>query len=400
MSEPIHVLASNWPKPKMTEAELGIVVDALDNLPQSEETKIFEEIQKNPDMVNENVERVGYTRAANIEYDSEEGITKVIPDRQTSEEKDIGDMSEDEFIESQDVPVIDFTITEDDVRNHPDTMVGDFDLSEMATLSMVKVINKYKETKEDITFNELPEEVQEHILHYMEDTMNIGRNEHTPESHQTRNALAATVVREYFKLIEIDKYVDEYNYKTEHLFDDTVNEMSPIFKQYNDSQDNYYRKLIESTDDPEQKKLGEDILASINDAFNLERLLEAAPRTRIKKFDIDKPKRVFDSFHTKYANPKYHIYNLYGSALTLGRHMYMDRVIPDQREARDTAVKLILLFCSVCKNYSPEKPEQHSFMYYFTYNLYLLDIYQGEQYEEFTKLFFANIKKVTDAMKK
>ena len=345
------------------------ITTAVNSLPQSEESRIYEEIHNNPDMVNENVPKEGYSKPVKVTYDA------------ATEETHIDDFNLDGG-DFEDIK-IEYDVTEEDVKSHSDLSIANFEnMSDEAALELVKLINKTRKGN-SVKFSDLPEEIQTGLTEYLEAAFDIPISDHSKRSNQIRNSIADTMMQEYIKVIEIDKYVEHFNYKVEHLFDDTINELSPIFKQYNDANNKHIEELIAKADTPEKKEIGEKIVAAIKDAYNLESIKELIPKTRIKKFEVEKPNRVFDSIHGKYNSPKYHIYNLYGCAATLSKHLFNNGIISDARRSRDLAIKLLLVFCHKCRNFKTEVTSDNAYMYYFTYNIYLLDMYKGEQYEEY-----------------
>lgn len=376
----------NQDKGKINDENKEAITSAINALPQSKESKIYEEIQNNPDIVKENVSKEGYSKPVNVTYDA------------ATEETRIDDLELD--IEDAEDIEIEYDVTDTDVKTHSDLSIANFEnMSDETALELVKLINRTRKG-DKIKFSDLPEEIQTGLTEYLDSVFDIPISDYSEKSKRIRNEIADALMQEYIKTIEIDKYTEHYNYKVEHLFDETISEISPIFKQYNDANNKYFEELVEKADTSEKKEIGEKILAAIKDAYSLESIKELIPKTRIKKFEVEKPNRVFDSLHGKYSSPKYHIYNLYGCAVTLSKHLFNNKIVSDARESRDVAIKLLLVFCNKCRNYKVETTDEHAYMYYFTYNIYLLDMYKGEQYEQYVEEYLKGyVKEAIDILK-
>lgn len=373
----------NQKKGTLNDENKEAITSAVNAMHQSEDSKIYEEIQNNPRMVNENVSREGYSKPVNVTYDAATEQTRM-DDINPDEKKDVK---------------INYDVTEEDVKSHSDLSIANFEnMSDETSLKLVKLINRTRKG-DKIKYSDLPEEIQTGLTEYLDAVFDIPISDYSKRSKKIRNNIADALMQEYIKTIEIDKYVDHYNYKVEHLFDETISEISPIFKQYNDASNKNIKELVERVNTPEEKEIGEKILAAIRDAYNLESIKELIPKARIKKFEVEKPNRVFDSIHGKYTSPKYHIYNLYGCAVTLSKHLFNNRVISDARKSRDAAIKLLLVFCNKCRNYKVDTVYEHAYMFYFTYNIYLLDMYKGEQYDQFVDEYLKGyIKEAIDVL--
>lgn len=405
----LYVLASGNGKPKgLTEEEKKAITDTVNALPQSKESQIYGEVMNNPPTEREK----GYMKPATVTYDAttETSRIDVHEDVQTDEKVSVVHVDLDhkdkdpldemlEGLEDVETPTVEFDVTADDVKSHRETTLGEMEISDATALELIKLINSHRRG-DKIRFSQLPQQIADQLLDYMTDVLEVPVNDFSERSNRIRNEVADAIIQEFYKNIELDKVVEDYNNKIEHLYDDTVNDISPIFKQYNENSTNYFKKLVDESEDPEKKKLGEEILGAIDDAYSFKRVIDIIPRTRIKKFEVDKPNRVFDFIHGKYNDPYHHIYNLYGCAMTLARHLHNNKLIDDALEARNTAIKIMIVMCKVCQNYKSSYPPEHAFMYYSTYNIYLLDIYRGDQYNEYVEVFLkGTIMKVVEALR-
>ncbi len=285
-----------------------------------------------------------------------------------------------------------YYIIPEDTKFSYDSSVGPLFISDETAVELVK-FNNIQGQGGKVQFSELPESLKDQITARIENIFDIVADDNSARANQVRNDLADALVR------ELDEYMKSYGYKVEHLFDDTPDGLFSIFKKHNDDIDIYIEKLVGSAATEEAKTAGEKILAAIKDSYEMKRIREAIPYTRIKKIDVKRPDRIFGSIHQKYDTPEYMIHNLHSCYLTLVRHLSNKHIVEDATEVRDIVIKILLVFCEVCQNYNVENPAEHGFMYYFTYNIILLDKYEGEQYDEYSTEYLGKIKQVIDTLR-
>lgn len=113
---------------------------------------------------------------------------------------------------------------------------------------------------------------------------------------------------------------------------------------------------------------------AVDDAFHLTKFKEFCKTVRIKKFDLEKPKKYYEAFNFKYLNHKNTINDISYCANVLSMHN-------NYGIKKNTA--LIIAFCKYCNNKKPDNFADHTFMYYFIRNIYTLDKinHLGERYE-------------------
>ena len=68
----------------------------------------------------------------------------------------------------------------------------------------------------------------------------------------------------------------------------------------------------------------------------------------------------------------------------------LDRHLPDWIDMEDIRA-FIIVFCKFCMNFSPDVLEEHTFMYYFIYNICMMDMH-NETNEE-SKVFYDELTK-------
>ncbi len=281
-----------------------------------------------------------------------------------------------------------------EVLNDENSFIGGtYNLSDNSVLELLEVIKKYKATGK-ITYKMLPDEVKGYIDEYLKKQ---GVVTYSVENNTIRNTIATALMDEYISNIEMNKFQSEFNNKIESIYDEMSKEVSPLFKEYDESTKKNLQDLIDNAQDEEKKQLAINIFDSVKDASELTRLKEAAPRTKIKKFDIEKPQRITSSIYTKYTDNQYKLYDLKLVTGILDKHLKLNGYLDNEDET--STIKFILLFCKVCQNYSPKNPVEHAFMYYFTYNIVLLNIFKGDEYDQYIANYLPKVKEIIDLMK-
>ena len=188
----------------------------------------------------------------------------------------------------------------------------------------------------------------------------------------------------------MDKYTQQFNEGLENIYHAVGEELSSYVKDYDKNKIEYLEKICKDIDDEEKKQRVSQVLDSIYDAYKLTRMKDVS--YRIKKFDLEKPNRVFDQVMVKYRNNKYHIFELHMITNILNKHL-------KQNGYEEDGTIFMLAYCKFCLNYKPEVPEEHAFVYYVLYNIALLDIYKSQEYDDFAPEFLKNIVEIIHHMR-
>lgn len=288
----------------------------------------------------------------------------------------------------------DMDITAEDIKNANEegTSIGKYDISDETALQLIEILNR-KKNKETIKYKDLPEEIRKYIDKYIMDE--LGTAPFSNEMNMIRNNLADSLVEEYYSQIGFTKIDDEFNKGIEEIYEKSGKELSPLFKEYNEYRANYLEQIKEKVDDPEKRETLIGVIDSINDSFKLSRIIDSDFSVKIKKYFLENPTKIFeDDIEFKYRDSEYTIYKFSVLAPVLDRHLKKNGLIPE--DDMTTAIKILLTFCRFCRNYDINKPEQHAFMYYYCYNIMLLDIYKDADYDDFAKEFLNNNMKMLE----
>lgn len=381
----------------LTEEEQRSVMETLEeSAKQNENLKVLADLPSN-NGVEEHTPEQGTEKFVNVSIDPKSGEKTVLGPAVKPEVEDIDDVLERTGVKANNEDFNNnYEIKTDDIEKvvSEDTVIGKFDISRETTLELVNFLNDIKAGRKKISYNNLPEEIKNYVMDYCNKN---GAGSHSVQANTIRNNVAEMLISNLIDNIQMNAYMDDFNTELENIYKTTGEEISPLLKEYNESRIDMINKACEKIEDEDKKEIIAKTLDAINDAYELKRFIEAAPHIKIKKFYFEKPEKVFKEFLYKYQNSKYNVYDLATALQILHRHLIQNKIIEETDVT--SAIKVLLAFCLYCRNFRPENTEQHAFMYYFTYNIVLLDMYKGEQYEEFSKKFLANIKAVLDNLR-
>ena len=175
-----------------------------------------------------------------------------------------------------------------------------------------------------------------------------------------------------------------------------------MIQDYEKSKEEALRESLKNITDPKERQDVEDTLDAMADAYSLKPLIAAASKIRVKKFDIEKPSRVYNIIHSKYRrDPRYNIYSLTSAQPVLSNHLYNDGLITKEDHDKNiTATKFLVIFAKYCANFHPQVVKEHTFIYYVVYNISLLNTYKNESYDKFAKPFLDSVMQVVNARNK
>lgn len=322
--------------------------------------------------------------------------SKDIPEETKSMEdvlEDMGDALNNSIVEDENVRV---DINVEDVKaftQNEETVIGKYDISDETALELIKVINK-KQDGQDIKYKDLPEEVKQYIDKYLSQN---GVSGYSNQSNYIRNELSNNLIDEFIVQIGLSKISDDFNKQIEGIYEQAGKDMSPLFKEYNDNRAEYLEKMTANIEDEEKKKLAEAVLDSIHDAYSLNRIKNSPSKIKIKSYALEEPEKIYRDLEFKYKDNKNTIFKPSVIEAILDRHLKLNKMI--EEDDVTTAKLIVLAFCIFTQNYDANKPVDHAFMYYFTYNVVLLDIYKGEEYDNYAKDFLNNVMGILGVIK-
>ena len=377
-----------------------VIQELKDEIGQNDNLKILRDLPSN-NGVEEHEPEEGKEVKTIVSFNPYSGEKTPVPsDKELEEDKSLedvfADLGETLNNESEEDSFVDITI--DDIKKYHEeegTSIGKYDITDETALALIQVINK-KQRKETVKFKDLPKQIQDYIDQYL--LKESGLTGFSPEINSLRNSLTEALLEEYITQIGFNKIDEDFNKEIEALYESAGKEMSPLFKEYNENREEYLRNLTSKIEDEDKKILAEKVLDSIHDAFELKRITSLENKIKLKAYYLEEPEKVYKSeIENKYHDTEYTIYKLSMIQAILDRHLKSNGMIPE--DDTETAKKIVLAFALFCRNYSINNPEDHAFMYYYTYNIILLDIYKDENYDDYAKDFLANNMKILDVIK-
>lgn len=384
------------------EAKDDLITALKEDVEKNADLKVIRELPSNQG-VEDHTPEEGHTVRTMVNVNPFTGESTPVPsDKDVSETKSIdevlenmGDALNDSTLDGETVKV---DITAEDVKNFAENengMIGNYTISDETALELINVINM-RQDNQDVKYKDLPDEVKQYIDKYLSKNGVVGFSN---QANYIRNELASNLIDEFILQIGMEKLSDDFNKQIENIYEEAGKDMSPLFKEYNDNRAEYLEKMTANIEDPEKKKLAESVLDSINDAYHLTRIKNSPSKIKIKSYYLEEPEKVYKStIEFKYKESKNKIFKPSVIEAVLDRHLKLNEMIP--AEDTTTAKTIILTFCLFTQNYDVNKPEEHAFMYYFTYNIILLDIYKNEEYNTYAKDFLSNVLGILDVVKK
>ena len=135
------------------------------------------------------------------------------------------------------------------------------------------------------------------------------------------------------------------------------------------------------------------IIDNMKNSFSFEKLYNAIKDKkigRIRKIDLEKPKKIYNKFNRLYEDSAYNIYDINIVPRVLRK------VLPEDI-SDDNIHRFVISFCKYCENndLKPDVLEEHSFMYYTVLNIVLLSLgTKSVEEDEYAKEITDNIVKV------
>lgn len=391
----------------LTESDVNKILDTIrEASSENSDLKILNDIKNIPLKPGEEGTVGGYVKAQiKIDPITGERINLTEDDKLLTEEEVNNTMTVSEAIEKiADNPDVELVcgmpdITEEDIINKtpeifniPEEMWDEYKPTIEEAHEVVDIIHRLTNNENVSIYTKLPDKFKVLVnktLKYK------GYADHSVAANTMRTKLCLEIINAYIVSITKDKYENT----VVKLFEDIQNNDSISFSSLITDYDKHRVEVLNSIkesireDDTESLKKVEDMLAATKDAYDLTRLIEAAPKCKLRSIDIDKPQsRIFNEIESKYRYiENLHIPAQYSLFNILSRH--------NKRTDKDN-LKFFLVLSKVCMNYRPEQNyAEHLFMFSTMRNIVYLDVYKHDDYEKLAKPFLENINKVIDNCK-
>lgn len=171
----------------------------------------------------------------------------------------------------------------------------------------------------------------------------------------------------------IDKLISEYTRETDKMQSDIGKIVSDSFSEIRDKTianiDSYIEELRKDELNNRDKiaKLEKDKLFIVDEIIGLKSFKEFCSRCKIKRYDLERPEKLFKEFNFKYVdNHNQNIHDINICSRILGTHL-------KEHKDDDGITMLLIAFTKFCKNYKPDNILEHIFMDTFIKNIIYMD---------------------------
>lgn len=285
-----------------------------------------------------------------------------------------------------DIDLFDYNkdISEEELKNYINTnKSSEFNnLDENDIKELLIVANKRINDKKFSVYISLPESVKKMVDRFSVAALSENKNKSIASVNNIKNTVAEMLIDEFIDNINYKRMQNDFNTELKSLFSEAGKELSDSIVEYTVNRNDKYEELINNIDDPDKKEKLKKILDRINDAYTIDELKEFCKKCKIKKFDIEKAYRYYKDFNIKYDNSPYKIPDI----------SKCPNIILKKLDKYDIYVAnaLMIAFCKYCINMTPSNVLDHTFMYYFIYNIHVADINTGDK-KEISDKFMENI---------
>lgn len=252
------------------------------------------------------------------------------------------------------------------------------DVDDMITITTITdMIKRWHNGERFNPYDKFPEEFKKRV-----DEMIIQAQQ--PMNSTSRafvsKAIISDLEHKYYKDInatmDIELMLSGFDKDVEKFTNESAKEVGNLMLSYDEQRKVAIDAAIEKCktegkEDAIQKF--EDMKNAIDESSNLNNFSEFCKTVKIKKFDLEKPSRIFDQFNAKYYKHKYNINDISMCPGILDRH-FVDHLMN---------LKICVAFCKYCLNKNPDNITDHTFMYYFIRNIIAMDRLnpKGQLYE-------------------
>jgi hypothetical protein len=377
---------------KLTDSQIDAIADVMNEaVNESEALKAVSDMPSNNGVETSSGEEKGYEAKVNVSINSENGvIAPTLEENDTEDELNALDF--DKLVEQAEKGLtesdLNVDITAEDLAEQvkkETVYFKDLDLTNDEIIELLQVVKRYQNKENFNIFKAFPAKIQEELNKYLGINGVAG---FSVEANTTRNTISEIILDEFIHNISLNKYTMDFQKEMDALENKINEEFSKMYMDYSKERENYIKSIMEGENIDETKKeaIG-NILDSINDGYALERVKKAAGKIRIKHIELEKPKKAFDNIINKYSTSTQNIYSPYTAYNVLVRHL-------KDKATDEDVLKFFIVLCKFCMNYSPMNPVEHAFMYYAMYNPILLDVYKGEEYDNFSEGYLGNVLEV------
>lgn len=377
----------------LTDEQVEQLNDALEeNAKNNSDIQLIRSFASNQNIDNEE----GYNKKANIIIDPNTGENKIVSteDADTIDEDSFEKLVKDVEEGKVNVEIDNSPITREELDETLSNVLDDkFNISDESIQVILELANRKMNKEEFNVYKAFPDEIKEMIDKYM------GYDDTTPrltnnEIRSLRNSIAESLLDEFIMNVSVQRARTDLNKEVEDLFKQGIKDITEYSVGYTKERNQAYREYVENMEDEDKKKKLTEALDVIDSAYNLDTLKEFAKTCKIKKYDIEQPKKYFRDFLAKYQNSNYNIYDIKLTLPILER-----KIVDNEKYNSADIIAFLVCFCKYIKNFDTSNILEHTYMYYVIYNIVIMDSNTSENTKEVSDIFAENIREVIDNLK-
>ena len=345
---------------KNIEIDTGDYFDNLDNLSDEEINEKYDKLMS--------LSTIDQSELSDEEMDDiEEAYDNPIKLKDLEVFKKVDDVNIDEITSDE------INVDESQVK----AMLSDNDINDIEDiLKITELISRRIKGEQFNPYPLFPDKIKQQINAQL---ATLGQASDRHSRSMISNMILDQMVEEYKSrnTMDLDDEFLKLGEDAKKLVRETSVEMSELYLELDSARREAIKESIQKAQDNgdfEAVKKFKDIEKALDESIDLTEFAEYCKTVKIKKFDMEKPSRVYDIIYNKYRDHKNVINDIAQCPNILDKH------IKDNHEKN---LKVCLAFCKYCANKSPDDIKDHTFMYYFIRNIIMLDRMNpnGEDYD-------------------
>lgn len=241
------------------------------------------------------------------------------------------------------------------------------------TLQFVSVIDKYMngELKNGL-FEALPPTFRKEIIRQLPGGRMCSKRMLEGAAKAFLDGISKDFCQNSMNSLDLNKTISEINKVQEEMLNGTKQmEGSLNVMKFNNTLDIFIKrrdKLLEEGKEVNANAVEEVFIKPLIQTIELTDFKEFCKTVRIKRYELERPDKVFKDFNMKYFDNRRNIYNIAGCIDVLSKQL------KDREEPAKDGAKICIAFCKYCRNMVPENDAEHTFMYYFIMNILTLNL--------------------------
>lgn len=378
---------------KLSDGEFKQLAQAMENvLNDSEDLQMISKLPSNNGVLeaNSNLKNTEEDVLIDVNvFTGEHVITGQKPKEHSEEESNlITDTFEDLIEGSKNHKMEDVKLTDDIIIK---TLKEQFDgISEIEIMGFVSLIKDYQNGNTSGVYNRLPNTIKG-MINSAAATASNSINPKILRGYKER--CAKDLIDSFINDATFGKITIEFQDELDKVFKDANNDIGKLYSESIKEKEIQLTKIIDSLEEKNESEKAETfrkILAALKETYTFDLFKKELPKIKIKKFDLEKPEKIYRDFDYKYQDS---VYNIKSSSL-LAPTLF--RLFPEYH--KEIIMRFVIGFCKFCslKGYTPSNVDQHTFMYYFISNIIYLGSISLDENNEFNNDLFNNIKECLD----